>query len=110
MNNLANIRTMKGLSQQQVADYLGVSRQAYCNYENGKREASYEALLQLAELYETSIDELLGRNNASNEVSEYLEELRNRSEMRMLFSVAKGATKEEIQQAVKIIEALRKND
>lgn len=110
MNNLLNIRTQKGFSQQKVADYLGVSRQAYCNYENGKREASYETLLQLAELFETSIDDLLGRTIDTDEVSEYLEELRNREEMRMLFSVTKGATKEEIQQAVKIIEALRKND
>ena len=40
--------------------------------------------------------------------NEYLEELKNRPEMRMLFSLAKGATKEDIEQAVKIIEALKK--
>ncbi len=108
MNNLSKFRNQKGYSQERVAEYLGITSQAYCNYENDKREASYEVLLQLAELYETSIDELLGRNK-SDEISEYLDQLRNRSEMRMLFSVAKGATKEEIEQAVIIIEALRKN-
>ena len=40
----------------------------------------------------------------------YLEELKNRSEMRMLFSLAKGATKEDVMQAVKIIEALKKDE
>ena len=37
-----------------------------------------------------------------------LKELRDRREMRMLFKLARGATKEEVEQAVKIIEALRK--
>ena len=44
------------------------------------------------------------------ELQEYLEELKNRSEMRMLFSLAKGATKEDVMQAVKIIEALKKDE
>ena len=42
------------------------------------------------------------------EVIDLLTELRERSEMRMLFKLAKGATKEDVEQAVKIIEALRK--
>ena len=42
-----------------------------------------------------------------DELNEYLEELKNREDMRMLFSLAKGATKEDVMQAVKIIEALR---
>ncbi len=44
------------------------------------------------------------------EMKEYLEFLKYRPEGKMLFSVAKGCTKEEIEQAVKIIDALRKND
>ena len=42
------------------------------------------------------------------EVIDLLTELRERSEMRMLFKLAKGATREDVEQAVKIIEALRK--
>ena len=44
----------------------------------------------------------------TDELTEYLEELKTRPEMKMLFSVAKGATKEDIEKAVAIIEALRK--
>ena len=44
------------------------------------------------------------------ELQEYLEELKNREEMRMLFSLTKNATKEDVMQAVKIIEALKKDD
>jgi len=39
-----------------------------------------------------------------------LETLRTREDMRMLFKLSKEATPEDVRQAVKIIEALRKND
>lgn len=42
------------------------------------------------------------------DVVELLTELRDRPEMRMLFKLAKGATREDVEQAVKIIEALRR--
>ena len=45
----------------------------------------------------------------NDELDQYLEELRNRPEMRMLFSLAKGASKEDVERAVAIIEVLRKN-
>ncbi len=48
--------------------------------------------------------------NNDEELTEYLEELKNRDEMRMLFSVTKTCTKEEVEQAVRIIEALRKQN
>lgn len=65
MNKLTFYRTQKGVSQQTVADYLGISRQAYSNYEAGNREASYETLLQLAEYFDTSVDAILGRESTS---------------------------------------------
>ena len=48
MTNLKALRESKGVSQQTVADYLGITRQAYGNYETGKRQADYTALLRLA--------------------------------------------------------------
>lgn len=108
MNKLAEIRKNKKLSQQAVADYLQITRQAYANYEGGRREANYETMLKISEFFDCSIDELFGRDKKADvELNEYLDELRNRSEMRMLFSVAKGATKEDVERAVAIIEALR---
>ena len=55
---------------------------------------------------------LLGREdeplvNNDPELTEYLEVLRDRPEMRMLFSITKCAAKEDVEAAVKIIEALR---
>lgn len=59
MNQLKNLRTKKGVSQQIVADYLEITRQAYSNYENGNRDPDNETLLKLAEYFEVSVDYLL---------------------------------------------------
>ena len=61
MHSLKNLREQKGVSQTEVARYLGVSRQAYSFYESGLREASYEMLLKLGEYFDVSLDVLLGR-------------------------------------------------
>ena len=59
MTNLKALRESKGVSQQTVADYLGITRQAYGNYETGKRQADYAALLRLAAFFGVSVDALL---------------------------------------------------
>ena len=57
--------------------------------------------------------ELLGEQkerpliNNDEELTEYLEELRERSDMRMLFSVTKNATKEQVMAIVKMIEEMQ---
>ena len=56
---LKEYREKASLSRQTVADYLGVSRQAYGNYENGNREPDIETLLKLAEYFGTTVDSLL---------------------------------------------------
>lgn len=59
MEYLKELRTKKRDSQQAVADYLEITRQAYSNYENGNRQPDNETLLKLAEYFNISVDELL---------------------------------------------------
>lgn len=59
MEYLRRLRTEKGISQQTVADYLGITRQAYSNYENGNRAPDTENLLKLAEFFGVSVDNIL---------------------------------------------------
>jgi len=61
MERLRLLRKEAGLSQQMMADALGISRQAYSNYEAGNREPSYETALQLADYFNVTTDYLLGR-------------------------------------------------
>ncbi len=58
---LITIRRTKGLSQEALADELGVSRQAVSKWENGDAMPDLNKLLLLADVLETSIDELCGR-------------------------------------------------
>ena len=59
--NLKKLRIEKGITQDDVAIYLGISRQAYCRYENDQREISLESLCKLADLYGETTDYILGR-------------------------------------------------
>jgi len=115
-NRLRQAREEKGLSQTDVAQLLNISRQAYNHYETGKREPTVETISKLAEIFDVSTDYLLGKTdqkkplvNGDEELTEYLEELKNRDELRMLFSLTKKATKADVEKAVKIIEALLKD-
>ena len=53
------IRERLGLTQTAVARELGVSRQAYSQWELGKRQADYEYLLRLGELFDTTVENIL---------------------------------------------------
>ena len=56
---LKMLRKKKGLTQQEVADLVNVSRVRYTNWECGKREPTYENLSMLACIFDVSIDYLL---------------------------------------------------
>lgn len=116
MKRLKELRIKRDLSQQYVADVLGVSQQAYANYEAGKREPDFDTIVKLAVFFGVTTDYLFEKSdqkkplvNGDEELTEYLEELKNREELRMLFSLTKGATKADVEKAVKIIEAYLKN-
>ena len=59
MKSLKNLRKAKGVKQRDVADYLGVSPQAYSTYETGTRQPNIDILTKLAEYFGITTDELL---------------------------------------------------
>lgn len=110
---LRQLRTDSGMSQEELAKRLGLAKSTISMYESGSREPSLEILEAIADTFNVDMNTLTDSKKSSelsDELQEYLEELKNRKEMRMLFSLAKGATKEDVIQAVRIIEALRKDD
>lgn len=60
---LHEMREDRDFTQQQVADYLKVSRSAYKNYELGIRSIPVEIPIELALFYQTSVDYLIGLTN-----------------------------------------------
>lgn len=59
-DRLKKLRKNKKKTQQDMADFLGISRQGYAKYENGHAEADYETLNKLSNLFNVTTDYLLG--------------------------------------------------
>ena len=66
---LARLRKEKGLTQEEVASKIVISPQAVSKWENGNSEPDLNTLNQLADIFDVSVDELLGREN-NKEVKE----------------------------------------
>lgn len=60
--NLKYYRLQKGLSQAEVADHIGVSRQAISNWESKRAYPELDNIILLCKLYGITTDELLGND------------------------------------------------
>lgn len=54
-------RKKAGLTQEEVAEKLGITRPAYTQYETDKTQPNLETAAKLADLYKVSLDYLVGR-------------------------------------------------
>lgn len=57
-DNIRKRRTQLNLSQKKIADYLGITQQAYSKYEKNLNSFNFETALKLGEILEISLDEL----------------------------------------------------
>lgn len=56
---LRTLRKNSSLTQEEVAAYLHIERQTYCNYENDSRTPPLETIIQLADFFRVSVDDLV---------------------------------------------------
>lgn len=61
--NISMLRSVNGYSQEEVAEKIGVSRQAYAKWEKGETVPDVERCQKLAELYGVTIDSLVNYSN-----------------------------------------------
>lgn len=59
---LKSARETSGYTQKQIAELLKIAPRSYQRYELGEREPNIETLIQLANIFEISLDDLVGRN------------------------------------------------
>lgn len=113
----------RGVSPYQVSKETGIAQSTLTNWKNNTYRIRENTLEKLANYFGVSLAYLKGEpadpsaapdtasvpdsEPTAAELVEYLEMLRSRSECRMLFSLAKDATAEDVQRAVAVIEALR---
>ncbi|MBR2988674.1 MAG: helix-turn-helix transcriptional regulator [Clostridia bacterium] len=58
---LKELRKSMGLTQDELAKKLAISRVNYTRYETGVVRPDYETVIKIADFYDISLDELFGR-------------------------------------------------
>lgn len=58
-DNLVTLRKAHKYTQEQIGSKLNISRQAYSNYERGKRIPDISMLIRLADIYGVTLEQLL---------------------------------------------------
>lgn len=121
-NRFIELCSEKGIKPSKVALENGFSKATVSSWKKLCEEGTNvkptpEKLEKLAAYFNVSVDYLLGTSNIKKplvnndeELTEYLYYLKTRPELRMLFKVSSKATKADVEQAVRIIEAIRNDE
>lgn len=72
---IKQLREQKGWTQGTISSILGISKSTYIKYERGEREPRYGTLVALSELFQVSVDFLLGKSDIDNIYIEEIEEI-----------------------------------
>jgi len=120
------LREQLGLSQEELAVIVNISRSALANYENNLREPKGEILVRIARSLKTTTDYLLGRTNdpfltnknkkvgspeqkiknalsSDPKLLEFWQELSKREDLKVLFKQTKDMSPESIKRIIKYI-------
>lgn len=111
----SSLCAQKGISCKRAALEIGLSNSIAAKWKRTGATPNGETLSRIADYFGVSVGYLMGEVkqfekpliNGDEELTEYLEMLKTRPECRMLFQLTKDATKEDVEAAVRIIEALR---
>ena len=119
-NRIENLCKTKGINVTIMCKDTGVSRGSLTDLKSGRKKSlSTETITKISEYFGVSTDYLLGSNimvEAHNEpiylddeTRDIIDELRTRPEMKILFSVSKNVTKEDIEATVEILKRMQKD-
>ena len=73
-NFLKELRKEKGLTQEQLAEQMGVARRTVSRWETGMNMPDLDLLIELSDLYETDLREILSGERKSEKMNEELKE------------------------------------
>ena len=74
LKNIKLLREERGVSQQKLADAIGMSQSSVNDYENRNIEPDISTLMRMADFFETSVDYIVGYTDIRRKteaVSEY---------------------------------------
>lgn len=99
---LIHLRKREGLSQQELADKLGLTRSAIGMYETGKREPDLETLERLADFYTVDMNTLTGTGRGELPHAEVREVL-SEGGMHLLMDADAKLPEEHIEEIIEFI-------
>lgn len=105
-SNLKYYMERNGVTQDDIVKRFELTASTVSDWVNGKKYPRIDKIQMLADFFGIMKSDLTEDKSTDGELAEYLEQLRTRPEMKMLFKLTKNATKEDVQKAVKVIEAL----
>ena len=119
-NVLKSLRKAQGLTQDELAKILKISRSTIGMYENGSREPDYETLENIADYFNVDIDYLLGRTNKTtilpnyyylnDETRQIAQEAFENPELRILFKVARDIPPERLRAHIDFMKTLKEQE
>lgn len=117
---LKSLRKANGLTQDELAKILKISRSTIGMYENGSREPDYETLESIADYFNVDIDYLLGRTNKTtiipdhyylnDETRQIAQEAFENPELRTLFKVARDIPPERLRAHIEFMKTLKEQE
>ena len=113
--NLKYIRMSKGVSMSELGRKIGVAVTTISTYENDPNKApSPDRIVKIANALGVPTNELFSNDGQKEviddyELRDYLSDIKDRGEIRALFSLSRDATKDDIDQTLAILKTLRGN-
>lgn len=116
-NVFKSLRIASGLTQEELAQKLHISRSRVGMYETGARQPDYETLEAIADFFNVDMDYLLGRSTKTTvipntgyylnpETAKVAQEVFENRDLRILFDAARDASPEDIKTATGVLKAL----
>lgn len=113
---LKYFRVREGLSQNELAEKLGMSASRISMYEVGKREPDFETEEKIADFFNTDLNTLRGRDveqdkyYLNEETTKMAQSIFENKELRMLFDAAQDAEPEDLQTVHAMLLALKRKE
>lgn len=80
---IKELRVIKGKTQKEISEYLGIQQNTYSQYENRNREPNYDVIIKLAKYYNVSTDYLLGAELKETLIKKIERKLNNEQKTRL---------------------------
>ncbi len=119
-NVFKSLRIKSGLTQQQMAEKLGLSRSTIGMYENGEREPSFEILEHIADLFNVDMNYLIGKTESTEiipdsyylnpEARDMAQFLFENPDYKVLFDASRKVKPEDIQFVKEMIDRMSNRD